>query len=79
MLRWLIAALFVANLVVFAAVRGVFGPTPAAGAREPSHLSQQIQPDRLQVRPLNPAQTAPPPVVGAPVADPAIAASTLTQ
>jgi hypothetical protein len=28
MLRWLIAILFLANLLAFATVRGAFGPTP---------------------------------------------------
>lgn len=31
MLRWLIAALFLANMLAFVATRGVFGPLPAAG------------------------------------------------
>lgn len=52
MLRWLIAVLFLANMLAFALIRGVFGPLPAAGPREPEILSRQVQPDALRVTPL---------------------------
>lgn len=79
MLRWLIAVLFLANLLVFATVRGAFGPPPAAGDREPSHLKRQIHPEALHVQPVSATQTDPPAVVGGPAPEPAIAASALAQ
>jgi hypothetical protein len=79
MLRWLIAILFLANLLAFATLRGVFGPLPYAGAREPSHLNRQIHPDTLRVQALSAAEAADQAVVGAPAPSPAIAASALTQ
>jgi hypothetical protein len=54
MLRWLIVLLFLANLLMAAVVQGMFGPLPAAGAREPHHLLQQVHPEALNVRPLHP-------------------------
>ncbi|WDR90102.1 hypothetical protein [Burkholderia ambifaria] len=70
MLRWLIAVLFLANLLAFVAVRGVFGPLPAAGAREPGVLSRQVRPDAVHAMPL--AQATDQPVIGAPIAAPAL-------
>ncbi|RKU00994.1 hypothetical protein C7H84_23800 [Burkholderia sp. Nafp2/4-1b] len=75
MLRWLIAVLFLANLLAFVAVRGVFGPLPAAGPREPGMLSRQVQPDALHAMPL--AHAADQPVLGGPIAAPAVAAEPL--
>ncbi|KDB09040.1 hypothetical protein LIG30_0133 [Burkholderia sp. lig30] len=52
MLRWLIAVLFLANMLAFLAARGLFGPSPAAGARDPGLLSRQVMPGSLRVTPL---------------------------
>lgn len=79
MLRWLIAILILANLAAFAATRGAFGPTPASGSRESQHLNRQIHPERLTVRPIPASESIDVPVVGGPVAQPAVQASTLTQ
>ncbi|MFM0738317.1 hypothetical protein PQQ51_13825 [Paraburkholderia xenovorans] len=79
MLRWLIAILFLANLLAFVAVRGVFGPTPTAGGREPNHLNRQVHADWLRVQPLSPAEAADQPVVGGPAPAAAVAASALPQ
>ncbi|BCQ54561.1 hypothetical protein [Burkholderia gladioli] len=65
MLRWLIAILLVANLVALAAIQGLFGPPPAAGAREPWHLTQQVRPQALHTTAV--AQAAEQPVVGGPI------------
>ncbi|WP_244117996.1 hypothetical protein [Burkholderia gladioli] len=65
MLRWLIAILLVANLVALAAIQGLFGPPPAAGAREPWHLAQQVRPQALHTTAV--AQAAEQPVVGGPI------------
>ncbi|ALK32058.1 hypothetical protein [Burkholderia plantarii] len=70
MLRWLIAILLVANLIALAAIEGLFGPPPAAGAREPAHLAQQVRPEALRVSAT--AQAAETPVVGGPITSPAI-------
>ncbi|WP_175996636.1 hypothetical protein [Burkholderia stabilis] len=75
MLRWLIAVLFLANMLAFVVARGVFGPLPAAGPREPGVLSRQVRPDALRVTPL--AQAADQPVVGGPIAPPAVTAAPL--
>jgi hypothetical protein len=66
MLRWLIVLLFLANLLMIAVVQGMFGPLPAAGAREPHHLLQQVRPEALNVRPLHPEDAADQPQVGGP-------------
>jgi hypothetical protein len=66
MLRWLIAFLILANLLMLAAVQGMFGPLPAAGAREPHHLRQQVNPEALNVRALHPEDAADQPQVGGP-------------
>ncbi|WP_244127583.1 hypothetical protein [Burkholderia gladioli] len=70
MLRWLIAILLVANLVALAAIQGLFGPPPAAGAREPWHLTQQVRPQALHTTAV--AQAAEQPVVGGPISSPPI-------
>ncbi|AJK47871.1 hypothetical protein [Burkholderia plantarii] len=70
MLRWLIAILLVANLIALAAIEGLFGPPPAAGAREPAHLAQQVRPEALRVSAT--AKAAETPVVGGPITSPAI-------
>jgi hypothetical protein len=79
MLRWLIAILILANLLAFGAVRGLFGPTPASGATSRSQLNRQMNPEGLSVRPIRPSESVDVPVVGGPVADPAIQSTTLTQ
>jgi hypothetical protein len=79
MLRWLIAILFLANMLAFATVRGAFGPTPLAGARESNHLNRQIHPEMLKVQPVSAAEAADLAVVGGPAPAPAIAASELGQ
>ena len=66
MLRWLVAVLIIANLLMFAVARGAFGPLPSAGGREPHHLLQQVRPDSLTVRPLRPEDAGELPVVGGP-------------
>ncbi|MGR3909093.1 hypothetical protein Q3A80_18830 [Burkholderia sp. SR8] len=75
MLRWLIAVLFLANMLAFVAVRGVFGPVPAAGPREPGVLSRQVQPAALHAMPL--MQATDQPVIGAPIAAPGVTAEPL--
>jgi hypothetical protein len=79
MLRWLIALLVIANLLSFAAVRGLFGPVPAAGAREPFHLNRQIHPEWLRVQPMSAADASDQAVVGGPAPVAPISASALTQ
>jgi hypothetical protein len=79
MLRWLIAILFLANLLVFVAVRGVFGPTPTASGREPNHLSREVHPDWLKMRAVTAAEAADRAVVGGPAPAAPIAASVLPQ
>ncbi|BAN21913.1 hypothetical protein [Caballeronia insecticola] len=66
MLRWLIAFLILANLLMFAVMRGVFGPLPAAGAREPHHLLQQVRPEALITRSIHPEESFDQPRVGGP-------------
>jgi hypothetical protein len=79
MLRWLIAILFLANMLAFVALRGMFGPLPSAGLREPNHVSRQIHADSLQVRPMTAADAADQAVVGEPAPAAPVAASALTQ
>ncbi|MGF6726996.1 hypothetical protein P3T43_006388 [Paraburkholderia sp. GAS41] len=79
MLRWLIAILLLANLLAFATLRGMFGPLPYAGAREPGHLNRQIHPETLRVQPVSAAAPADLAVVGAPAPAAPIAASELSQ
>ena len=66
MLRWLITLLILANLVMFAVVRGMFGSLPAAGAREPHHLLQQVHPEALATRAIHPEEAFDQPRVGGP-------------
>ncbi|MGU7771402.1 hypothetical protein ACV229_14600 [Burkholderia sp. MR1-5-21] len=75
MLRWLIAVLFLANMLALVVMREVFGPLPAAGPREPGILSRQVHPDALRVTPL--AQATGEAVVGGPIASPALTAQPL--
>lgn len=70
MLRWLISILFLANMLAFVVVRGVFGPLPAAGPREPGHALLQVRPDALRVTPVS--QAADQPIVGGPIVPPAL-------
>ncbi|EIP89757.1 hypothetical protein A33K_13339 [Burkholderia humptydooensis MSMB43] len=70
MLRWLISILFLANMLAFVVVRGVFGPLPAAGPREPGHALLQVRPDALRVTPLS--QAADQPIVGGPIVSPTL-------
>ena len=79
MLRWLIAFLLVANLVAFAAIYGVFGPTPASGTRETQHLGRQIHPERLIVRPILASESVDVPLIGGPVASPRVQSEPLSQ
>ncbi|AOJ70952.1 MULTISPECIES: hypothetical protein [Burkholderia] len=68
MLRWLISILFLANMLAFVVVRGVFGPMPAAGPREPGHALLQVRPDALRVAPVS--QAADQPIIGGPIVSP---------
>ncbi|VBJ28553.1 Uncharacterised protein [Burkholderia pseudomallei] len=70
MLRWLISILFLANMLAFVVVRGVFGPLPAAGPREPGHALLQVRPDALRVTPVS--QAVDQPIVGGPIVPPAL-------
>jgi hypothetical protein len=79
MLRWLIAILFLANMLAFVAMRGIFGPTPTAGGREPNHLNRQLHAEGLKVRPVTAAEAADQAVVGGPAPTAPIAASALPQ
>jgi hypothetical protein len=71
--------LFLANMLAFVAVRGVFGPAPTAGGREPNHLNRQVHPDWLKVQPITATEAADQPVVGGPAPSAPVAASTLPQ
>jgi hypothetical protein len=66
MLRWLVAILIIANLLMFAVARGAFGPLPSAGGREPHHLLQQVRPESLAARPLGADEAGDQAVVGGP-------------
>ncbi|MDR5730863.1 hypothetical protein QCE47_00680 [Caballeronia sp. LZ025] len=79
MLRWLIAILTLANLVMFALVHGTFGPLPAAGAREPQHLMQQVRPETLTMHPLHPEEAADQPQVGGPAPSVKVQTAPLSQ
>lgn len=79
MLRWVITLLILANAAAFAANLGAFGPTPASGARDGQPLTRQIHPERLAVRPILASESLDAPVVGGPVAQPAVQAAPLTQ
>lgn len=79
MLRWLLAVLVLANLLMFVVVQGVFGPLPAAGGREPQHLDRQVHPELVRVRPIGPEEAADQPVVGGPAPAAAVQAAPLAQ
>lgn len=79
MLRWLIALLFLANLLMFVVVQGVFGPLPSAGGREPQHLDRQIHPELVRARPISPEEAADQAVVGAPAPSTPVQAAPLSQ
>ncbi|HEY2605407.1 hypothetical protein P0D88_00715 [Paraburkholderia sp. RL18-103-BIB-C] len=79
MLRWPIAILLLANILAFVAVRGVFGPPPTAGGREPIHLNREVHPEWLKVQAVTTAQATDQPVVGGPAPAAPIAASELPQ
>lgn len=79
MLRWLIAVLVLANLLMFTVARGVFGPLPSAGGREPHHLLQQVRPETLSTRPLRPEDSADQPVVGGPAPAAPVRSAPLSQ
>ena len=77
MLRWLIAILFLANLVAFALASGALGPAPAAGPRETHHLNNQVHPEWLRTKAISEAESAEQPLIGAPDPTPKIAAAPL--
>lgn len=77
MLRWLIAILFLANLVALALASGMAGPLPASGPREPHHLERQVHPEWLKTRPISEAEAAEQPVIGGPDPVPKVAAAPL--
>ena len=79
MLRWPIAILLLANILAFVAQRGIFGPSPAAGGREPTHLNRQVHPEWLRVQPVTAADAADQPVVGGPAPAAPVAASSLPE
>jgi hypothetical protein len=79
MLRWLLALLFLANLLMFVVAQGVFGPLPAAGGREPQHLDRQVHPELVRVRPISPEEAADQAVVGAPAPTAPVQAAPLSQ
>jgi hypothetical protein len=79
MLRWLLALLFLANLLMFVVAQGVFGPLPAAGGREPQHLDRQVHPELVRVRPIGPEEAADQAVVGAPAPTAPVQAAPLSQ
>lgn len=79
MLRWIIALLFLANILAFVTTRGLFGPSPAAGPREPNHLGRQVRPDQLRVYPMSAADAADLAVVGGPAPIARVTASELPQ
>ncbi|WP_321840905.1 hypothetical protein [Paraburkholderia bannensis] len=79
MLRGLIALLILANLCALGAIRGFFGPLPASGTLDHKQLGRQIHPEGLSVRAIKPSESVDVPIVGGPVADPAIQSTTLTQ
>jgi hypothetical protein len=79
MLRWLIALLLLANILAFVTMRGLFGPSPAAGPREPNHLGRQVRPDQLRVYPMSAADATDLAVVGGPTPITPVATSALNQ
>ena len=79
MLRWLIALLVLANVIVFVVAQGGVSPLPSAGAREPQHLDRQLHPELVRVRPISPEESADQAVVGGPAPSPAVEAAPLAQ
>jgi hypothetical protein len=82
MLRWTIAVLVLANLLAFAAIRGVFGPLPVAADSQPMYLNRQVHPESLHVRPetaQEAAEAADKAVVGAPAPEAPVQAQPLPQ
>jgi hypothetical protein len=79
MLRWLITLLILANLLMLAVTRGMFGPLPAAGAREPHHLLQQVHPEALTTRAIHPEDAFDQPRVGGPAPAANVQAAPLSQ
>ena len=79
MLRWLVAILFLANLLAFVLASGLLGALPASGEREPSHLNRQIHPDWLTVQPVSTADATDQAVVGGPAPVVPVQASALGQ
>ena len=62
MLRALVAALIVANLLFFAYARGALDGVlglRAIGDREPERLAHQVRPETIQLQPMNVAASAP--------------------
>ncbi len=61
MLRALVAALVLANVLFFAWARGAFAPAwpgPGSGEREPGRLAAQLNPERVLVLPASAASAA---------------------
>lgn len=79
MLRWLVAILFLANLLAFALASGRLGALPASGEREPSLLNRQIHPEWLNAKPVSTADAADQAVVGSPASAPPIQTSSIPQ
>jgi hypothetical protein len=79
MLRWLIALLFLANIVMVVIVQGGVGALPSAGAREPQHLERQMHPELVRVRPIRAEDSADQAVVGGPAPSAAVQTAPLSQ
>ena len=75
MLRWFVGTLVIANLLAFAALRGMFGAYPAAGFLEPAHLKGQVHPEWMTTHAENPAAPPDEPVVAGPAPTPEVQAS----
>jgi hypothetical protein len=58
MLRALVAALLLANLLFFGWARGWFGPPPRAADREPERMAAQVRPESVTVLPPKVATAA---------------------
>ena len=76
MLRWLVGAVLLLNVLFFAWSHHWFkalglGPMPEG---EPERIAQQINPKAMQLK-ADVAQNVPPPAPAAPVLDPASAAA----
>ena len=79
MLRWLIAILFLADMLAFVFVQGVFGPLPSSGEREPNRLNRQVHPESLEAWPVSAPQAADQAIIGAPAPQAPVQASALAQ